>query len=133
MGNNRSKDRQDCFNEIRFVLISFRTKYENCQTVPKYGLNNLIDVLQYNKKLNWYRIETFLSYLYSYRVDTMFAMTVRNYIIENDFIDNTYISYINDSKDLESKIKTIIEKYNFKLKNQSLNIEENNNNILNQI
>jgi hypothetical protein len=102
--SNISKNKKKCYEEIRFILKSFKNKYEKYDRIPKYGLSVTIDYLGNDSDKNRKIINEFIKNLSHWRSDMKFVMTVS----ADDTLENIYSSFIKDTFDLEDKIKKII-------------------------
>lgn len=119
MGNKLSQQKVKCFEEIKFLITSFKQKYENYQTeakdkilLPKYGLDYIIEELS-NKKKKWLYLNEFYPNLQRWIYDTEFILLMQQFNMKQNQKD-IYISFINDTKDLQQKIIEVVDKFSYK-------------------
>ena len=112
MGNiSASKlNRKNCFDEIRFILVSHQAKYREYAFVPKYGLRNTINNLEKNQKINFQFVREFMRDIKRWKTDTEFSLTVKTYTnkVENTVV---YLMFLRDLVHLENKVIEILDKY----------------------
>ena len=104
MGNNSSINKINKKNEeIRFLLVSHREKYQNYIFLPRYGLDFYIEELKKNK--NKEIIQEILSNLERWKSDTEFAFNMRYALgILNNKDEKVYQSFLKDLDNLKEKI-----------------------------
>lgn len=113
-----SKERNECFADIRIILIGFKNKYQEFKCLPTYGLDNIIDELKDNSESNWKCINEFLRYTKSWKVDAGFALSLAiNHALQTNLLHQIkapYSSFIADITNLQAKIIDISQKFSFR-------------------